>query len=223
MQLPGRLLAASLAHEVVAQSVASKAEPSEPEALRHLIVAQHANYYLSGRSAQQLLGFGRRAGVSCLISAADYPALKTEPGLAEAIDKCNTKFFMRQCDPKVEDHALAVGASPERPASPIPLKELREGEAHILAGQKLVQARLHYVFPSGERATPPSLRSRKFVSQRVGRTEEIVEAGRPRMAHELLQRLEAAGDSKLALAWCQETVARMLGYAHWHELARQKR
>lgn len=203
-----RLITSALSAEVVNQ-----AQRAPTSVARHLVLAQHAALYLSRRSGSQFLRFGRKAGVGCLLTAADYPQLKTIPGLAEDVGLCNTKIFMRPCHDQAHEHAtqLAGSLAPSKHA----LTELTEGQAHVLAGQTLYRTQMSYHAPP---AGPlPDLPRCVPAWHSLGNQFTPGQVDPVRMTRVLHERLTRAPD-RLPLSWCQETVARMLGYAHWHEL-----
>lgn len=207
--IAARLVTSSLSAQVVTHAQA--ATVSSP---RHLVLAQDAPLYLSGRSCSQLLRFGRAAGVGCLIAAKDYPQLKTTPGLAENVALCHTKIFMRPCHNHGHEHAakLVGSQAPSKHA----LTELTEGQAHVLAGQTLYRTQMSYHAPP---AGPlPDLPRCVPVWHSLGNQFTPGQVDPVRMTRVLYERLTRAPD-RLPLSWCQETIARMLGYAHWHELS----
>lgn len=206
-----RLVTSALSAEVVSQTQRAKAPATQP---RHVVIAQHAPLHLSGRAASQLLRFGGAAGVGCLLTASDYPQLKTIPQLSETVEWCHTKFFMKPCHDQAHAHAAQL-VGPLTPSSEA-LAELSEGVAHVIAGSTLWKATLDFhPTPQGPApALPPGMGHWQSLGPQGFAPGQV---DRMRMARVLRDQIQGTPDP-ITLSWCQETIARMLGYAHWHEL-----
>lgn len=214
-QVAARLVTSSLSAHVVSRA---QKQSSPRPGLCHLVVAQHAYVSVSGRAANQLVSFGHRAGVGCLLTAADYPQLKLVPGLDEVASHCNTKFFMKQCEEPAAASNAATGlvGSSIAPSSS-DMRDMREGQAHIIAHSQLWKVDMAFTDAPRVKFLPMTTDARWLPLRADAAGFEPGQARPSRMSQVLCERL-AKSPSQLSLSWCQETVARMLGYAHWHEL-----
>jgi len=162
-------------------------------AVRQLIVLDSVGSYGTEVVLSRLQRFAGAVGVATVLADQDYPALK-----------------------KMGPEAVSVaGECQTKLLIPAP------GDSnfmHVVAGLGLHSLPLP--------GLSFSVHDPDYVPQKSGQT---LQGGQ--VQHEMfLERAtevlwgEAADQAKpVNLAWCQNTLARMLGYAHWHELEQQKR
>lgn len=132
--------------------------------------------------------------MGCVLTARNYPQLSTA-GLSEHVSLLNTKIFFSSVDPH-QDQSNPILSTDKTPGI----------HAKVLSGSKL------WSVDMTPPASPPPdnfLDTKKFTPGQVDPS---------RMSKVLLARLSSAPE-KIKLSWCQETLARMLGYAHWHDLS----
>lgn len=164
-------------------------------AVRQLIVLDSVGSYGTEVILNRLQQFASVAGVATVLADEDYPALKKMGTTAvEAVGRCHTKLFVK-----------AAG-----PSEGLQIQVIENSQMHCL----------------NLSSSTPSLPAPAYVPQSLGKTLEGNQIQQERFlerAAEVLWKSSRDHTSPVNLAWCQNTLARMLGYAHWHELEQQKR
>lgn len=202
---PGALAFAQLASLTGKTGAATAPRLPRPSQMRTWLVATHAFGYVDAVSANQVSRFGPNLGLGCLWADQDYPAMKRVEGFAEVVGQCHTKIFMKMEDPEAPSYF---------PAHQQDLSGLRQqpaGHAHIIFGSTLHRVALDY--HDFEHHPYPPFAPAPFPGYAPYTGVPTLEY-QARVLHECL----TAATKPPTLAWCQETVARMLGFTHWHDL-----
>ncbi len=162
--------------------------------------------------------------------------LTPTPGFNEASPTLGwepaTHVFMKQClgdkrhggcygrpylEHQIQTHAHLRGVQP------IAIKDQREGEAHVWDRQQVTQVTMDYANVSRPHKVfiPPGDGVPLPVYAFSGGSLVLADEGRKSVVlQERMAAWQAQSEQAPPLAWCQETVARMLGYASWHEAHR---
>lgn len=206
--LPARLALAELSH--YAPSLSEVRAPR----VTALVIANELGACASRDLLKPLMSWGLRKGISCVLSDFDYPAIKKGEGMHEIVSLCCTKIFMKMEGP-YEDDVSSANVQPIIPLSLAAsfgrLNDQRKGEAHIIAKSTLYKVNMRYYHFNGFDGTA-TLNIAGYQGQDV-RSNSL-----SRQASILHQRLQEDDAMPENLSWCQETLARMLGYTHWHEV-----
>lgn len=102
------------------------------------------------------------------------------------------------------------------------LNHLREGQAYLISDQvdiplKIMQC-IYSPYKKVEHLFLPPCQSETYSS--AGQYFKSENTAQKKQAQRLeceIQALLSTKSKKVSLSWCQETVAKMMGYAHWHE------
>lgn len=208
--LPVRLALAELSHHIVSQP------DSASGSVRTLLVASYCGGYASHALLAPLMSWGASKGVSCVWSDFDYPALSKGAGMKEVLAQCNTKIFMKMevATEEITGADYGLGGLIDRRArgSLLNLRDQCEGQAHVIAKSSMYRVNMGYHRFGVPQGTFPMVE--------VGYQGMFARSNSPeRQACVLHDRLHKLGASPDKLSWCQETIARMVGYTHWHERA----
>ena len=201
---PGALAFAQLAILASKTGAATAPKLPRPSQVRTWLVATHTFGYVDAVSANQVSRFGPNLGLGCLWADQDYPAFKRVEGMSKVIEQCQTKIFMKMADPDAPSYF------PAHQQGLTGLRQQPSGHAHIIFGSCLHRVALDYrdfEYPYPPFAPAPFPGYAPY----TGVPTPVYQA---RVLHERL----AAATKPPTLAWCQETVARMLGFSHWHDL-----
>jgi hypothetical protein len=204
--LPIRLALAQLAHYLPLQ-------PSLPPGqVQTLLVAHDCAGYATNSLAMPLQQWGESRGLACMWSEQDYPPIK-HSSLTEVILHCHNKIFFKMEMPAEEfseihkDHHIR----PNLVSGPALLNQTAF-QAHIVSSSTLY--RVDIESPTIE---PAEISLFHSVAVRYQGLPPSRGSSTNRCAKILSQQLASPGAAPDKLAWCQETLARMLGFAHWHE------
>lgn len=191
-----------------------------PFGVRQLVVLDSVGSYGSPVVLDRLQRFLPAIGVATVVADRDYPSIqRMGPEASAMVGQCHTKIFTPGTS-ALEDlpSRLTKDLYPESSAT---LSQPSLPNAtHVIEG-----SRLHRLKPCV--STFPEHAS-TYVPQSFGRTlggpAVQHDAFLDRAAHLLWQRLcDHHRREPVSLAWCQETLARFLGKAHWHELTKRTR
>ncbi len=162
-------------------------------AVRQLLVLDSVGSYGTEVILNRLQRFAPTVGVATVLADEDYPALNTMgPATIEAVERCYIKLFVQA--------KSALGH--------FQVEVIENSQLH------------HLEFFSDPRPSPASF----YAPHSLGKTLEGSQAQYEKFverATEVLWKGYRDDTSPKNLAWCQNTVARMLGYAHWHELSKR--
>ena len=151
--------------------------------------------------------------------ALDYSLVKLK-NMTPLLDRTNIKVFMKNDD--VETTTF-FGRDTTHPVLGKSLRDQREGEAYVVEKSDFFTMVMGYDHTNpwhGELIDLPPIAvqagRRAFLKYRIPSLDKQVKV--------LQQRLDACKDpSEVTLSWCLETVAKMMGFAHWHEATKQLR
>lgn len=207
--LPVRLALAELSHHMISLPECAPGE------VKTMLVAKDCGGYASHALVAPLMWWGASKGLSCVWSDFDYPSLAKGAGMREVLAHCNTKIFMKmEGEPEdVADHTPGPAGFIERRArgSILDLRDQWEGQAHVIAKSSLYRVNMVYHSFGASQVGLPMVE--------VGYQGMFARSNSPeRQARVLHDRLHQPGASPDKLSWCQETLARMMGYTHWHEI-----
>lgn len=151
-------------------------------------------------------------------SALDYPQVKIKH-MTRLLEKSTIKIFMKNED--VDETARWFGRHSPTPVSARTLQDQREGQAHVLEKSILTVLDLGYDPTStwqGKLADCPPITVLPSPPRRV---EHLAPAPSKQMRVLQKRLADCPEPSQVSLAWCQETVARMMGFTHWHEATKR--
>lgn len=199
---------------------AFKSMPEFNQEVQNLLMIQEATFAMSPFLLHKFSAL-RKPSVGVIWHTTSLYREKNKP-LHECIKLPSTQMVMR-FEGGIKNNPVLDESVKVKLSGPQNLNHLHEGHAYLIAQQpSYPEMVVNAVYRSAERVEhlflPPV---QKPIHEQPDdcHSQPIKE----RQVQQLMKALDRLNESStsLSLSWCQETVAKMMGYAHWHEVVSQ--